>query len=53
MPPKDKRKTLMFSATFPPEVQILAQEFLREYVYVAVGKVGSTTDSITQVIDKI
>eukprot|EP00656_Telonema_subtile_P048391 TRINITY_DN5758_c0_g1_i1.p1 TRINITY_DN5758_c0_g1~~TRINITY_DN5758_c0_g1_i1.p1 ORF type:complete len:591 (-),score=186.37 TRINITY_DN5758_c0_g1_i1:152-1924(-) len=48
MPPKEQRQTLLFSATFPPEIQKLAQQFLRDYVWVAVGRVGSTTDSIKQ-----
>ena len=42
------RQTLMFSATFPREIQLLAADFLREYVWVAVGRVGSTTENITQ-----
>jgi len=45
------RQTLMFSATFPGEIQKLASEFLRKsYVWIAVGKVGSTTTSIRQVL---
>ena len=52
MTPKEKRQTLLFSATFPPPIQTLAAEFLRPYVWIAVGRVGSTTDSITQVILK-
>lgn len=52
MTPKAKRQTLLFSATFPPAIQTLASEFLRPYVWIAVGRVGSTTDSITQVIIK-
>ena len=52
MTPKQKRQTMMFSATFPPEIQKLAAEFLRPYGWIAVGRVGSTTDSITQVIVK-
>jgi ATP-dependent RNA helicase DDX3X len=47
MPVKD-RQTLMFSATFPKEIQRLAQDFLDNYVFLAVGRVGSTTDFITQ-----
>lgn len=43
---------MMFSATFPPEIQKLAAEFLRPYVWIAVGRVGSTTESITQVLVK-
>jgi len=42
------RQTLMFSATFAPEVQRLARDFLREYTYVTVGRVGSTVSAITQ-----
>jgi ATP-dependent RNA helicase DDX3X len=40
----------MFSATFPREIQILAQEFLKNYVFLRVGRIGSTTDYITQKI---
>ena len=42
------RRTLMFSATFPAEIQRLAGKYLRPYAYVAVGRVGSTTASIEQ-----
>jgi len=42
------RNTLMFSATFPEEIQQLAQDFLQDYIFVAVGRVGSTTDLIVQ-----
>jgi len=48
MPPKEARQTFLFSATFAPEIQQLAKEFLRPYVWIAVGRVGSTTDSIEQ-----
>jgi superfamily II DNA/RNA helicase len=50
MPPRDDRQTLMFSATFKPDIQKLAAEFLREYVWVGVGRVGSTVENIKQVI---
>ena len=42
------RQTLLFSATFPREIQLLASDFLRAYVWVGVGRVGSTTENITQ-----
>jgi len=48
MPGKESRQTLMFSATFPSEIQRLAQDFLRDYVFLAVGRVGSSTHLITQ-----
>jgi len=43
-----QRRTLMFSATFPDEIQGLAQDFLHDYIFLAVGRVGSTTALITQ-----
>lgn len=41
--------TAMFSATFPKEIQILAQKFLLpNYIFLAVGRVGSTSENIQQ-----
>jgi len=48
MPPKDNRRTLMFSATFPKEIQQLASSFLQDYIFLAVGRVGSATELVTQ-----
>ncbi|KAL6455836.1 hypothetical protein MHYP_G00356870 [Metynnis hypsauchen] len=48
MPPKGLRQTMMFSATFPKEIQILARDFLDDYIFLAVGRVGSTSENITQ-----
>jgi len=48
MPGVGKRQTLMFSATFPKEIQILARDFLDNYIFLAVGRVGSTSENITQ-----
>ncbi|CAL8101836.1 unnamed protein product [Calicophoron daubneyi] len=50
LPPSDKRQTLMFSATFPHEIQMLAKDFLNRYIFLAVGRVGSTSENITQTI---
>lgn len=37
------RQTMMFSATFADEIQILARDFLWEdYIFLSVGRVGST-----------
>lgn len=47
----EDRQTLMFSATFPKEIQRLASDFLKNYVFLAVGRVGSTTDFITQKVE--
>lgn len=38
----------MFSATFPKEIQMLARDFLEDYIFLAVGRVGSTSENITQ-----
>ncbi len=48
MPQGQGRQTFLFSATFPNEIQALAREFLRDYVWIAVGRVGSTVDNIKQ-----
>ncbi|XP_055869294.1 putative ATP-dependent RNA helicase Pl10 isoform X2 [Biomphalaria glabrata] len=48
MPPCGTRQTNMFSATFPKEIQVLARDFLENYIFLAVGRVGSTSENITQ-----
>ncbi|KAI1240102.1 putative ATP-dependent RNA helicase DDX4, partial [Lamprotornis superbus] len=49
MPQKDKRQTLMFSATFPEEVQRLAGEFLKtDFLFVVVGHVGGACSDVQQ-----
>ncbi|CAF2899435.1 unnamed protein product [Rotaria sp. Silwood2] len=50
MSPTGQRLTLMFSATFPKQIQELARDFLHDYVFLAVGRVGSTSQNITQKI---
>jgi ATP-dependent RNA helicase DDX3X len=54
MPATEDRQTVMFSATFPSEIQKLAADFLRaRYIYLQVGQVGSTTDNIKQIIKNV
>ena len=50
MPRTGERQTFLFSATFPDEIQTLAREFLHNYVWIGVGRVGSTVDNIKQQI---
>ncbi|CAH1170014.1 unnamed protein product [Phaedon cochleariae] len=46
------RQTLMWSATWPKEVQNLAQEFLKDYVQINVGSLQlSANHNILQIID--
>jgi len=48
LPAKTDRQTLMFSATFPKQIQTLASDFLNNYIFLTVGRVGSTSANITQ-----
>ena len=53
MPTVQNRQTLMFSATFPRDIQLLARDFLKDYVFLSVGRVGSTSENITQKIEYV
>lgn len=53
MPPTTGRQTLMFSATFPRDIQMLARDFLKEYIFLSVGRVGSTSENITQKVEYV
>ncbi|BAF28584.1 DEAD-box ATP-dependent RNA helicase 52C [Oryza sativa Japonica Group] len=51
MPPPGARQTMLFSATFPKEIQRMASDFLENYIFLAVGRVGSSTDLIVQRVE--
>ncbi|XP_023756784.1 DEAD-box ATP-dependent RNA helicase 37 [Lactuca sativa] len=51
MPPPGQRQTMLFSATFPREIQRLASDFLSNYIFLTVGRVGSSTDLIVQRVE--
>lgn len=53
MPGVQDRQTLMFSATFPRDIQILARDFMKDYVFLSVGRVGSTSENITQKVEYV
>lgn len=53
MPKTDARQTLMFSATFPRDIQMLARDFLKDYIFLSVGRVGSTSENITQKVEYV
>ncbi|KAJ3191520.1 DEAD-box ATP-dependent RNA helicase [Irineochytrium annulatum] len=53
MGPPSARQTLMFSATFPKNIQLLARDFLKDYIFLAVGRVGSTSENITQQVEYV
>lgn len=51
MPLPGARQTMLFSATFPKEIQKMASDFLDNYIFLAVGRVGSSTDLIAQRVE--
>jgi len=53
MPGVEDRQTLMFSATFPRDIQMLARDFLKDYIFLSVGRVGSTSENITQKVEYV
>lgn len=42
------RQSMMFSATFSKEVQVMAKDFLTDYLFITVGRVGSASELVTQ-----
>lgn len=50
MPMKTERTTLMFSATFPEQIQQMAARFLHDYLFLTVGRVGGTCSDVQQTI---
>ena len=53
MPPPGDRQTMLFSATFPKEIQRMASDFLHDYIFLTVGRVGSSHNLITQQVEYI
>nr|BBB36990.1 Vasa protein [Argyrosomus japonicus] len=49
MPTKEHRQTLMFSATYPEDIQRMAADFLKtDYLFLAVGVVGGACSDVEQ-----
>jgi len=54
MPDNESRRTLMFSATFPDEIQEAAQNFLRkDYLFLVVGMIGGACKDVSQTFHKV
>ena len=53
LPGKDKRQTLLFSATMPDEVMKLLDEIVRNPQYVQVGSAGRPASSITHTTENV
>ncbi|CAG9314497.1 unnamed protein product [Blepharisma stoltei] len=43
-------ETIMCSATFPEEMKAIAATFMKDFVFLAIGRVGSTSENITQTL---
>ncbi|KAM4710896.1 putative ATP-dependent RNA helicase DDX4 [Anableps anableps] len=49
MPSRENRQTLMFSATYPEDIQRMAADFLKpDYLFLAVGIVGGACSDVEQ-----
>nr|AGN49316.1 vasa [Halobatrachus didactylus] len=54
MPNKENRQTLMFSATYPEDIQRMAADFLKtDYIFLAVGVVGGACTDVEQTFIKV
>merc|ERR1712063_76443 len=45
---KFARQSMMFSATFAVDVQHMARDFLNDYVFLTIGRVGSASELVAQ-----
>ncbi|XP_056157066.1 probable ATP-dependent RNA helicase DDX4 [Lampris incognitus] len=54
MPPKEERQTLMFSATYPEDIERIAADFLKpDYLFLVVGVVGGACRDVEQTIVQV
>jgi ATP-dependent RNA helicase DDX3X len=49
--PQEDRQTMMFSATFPANIQRLASDFLKDYIFLTVGRVGAASKDVKQTVE--
>lgn len=49
---KRYRQTIMFSATMPPKVEMLAKKYLRQAIFISIGdRKGNVGENITQMVE--
>jgi hypothetical protein len=53
MPRPRNRQTLMFSATFPDEIQKMAYAYMAEYLFLTVGIVGGACLDVVQTVHQV
>lgn len=51
--PSESRQTLLFSATFSPEIKKLAQQYLKNPVIIEVSRQNQTADTVTQIVHMV
>lgn len=51
--PQDDRQTMMFSATFPANIQRLASDFMKDYIFLTVGRVGAASKDVSQTLEYV
>ncbi|KAI9080428.1 hypothetical protein K1719_037542 [Acacia pycnantha] len=49
----ERGRTMLFSATFPEDIQKLAADFLSNYIVLAIGRIGSSTELIVQKVELV
>lgn len=47
------RQTLMFSATFPEDIQVCAGNFLKNYIFLTIGIIGGACADVEQNFEKV
>jgi len=53
MPSRHDRQTMLFSATFPEEIQRMGADYLYDHVWIGVGVVGGAASTVKQVLLKV
>jgi superfamily II DNA/RNA helicase len=53
VPAKDKRQTMLFSATFPVEIQKLAAAYLFDHIWITIGAVGGASSMVQQTVMQV
>jgi len=53
MPGKDNRQTMLFSATFPEDIQTMAKDYMYDYIWIGVGVMNSAVETVHQELKKV
>ena len=50
-PHGDDRQRVMFSVTFPANIQRFACDFMRDYIFLTVGCVGAASENVVEMLE--